>query len=428
MARQAPSCAAVGALKAPVNQRAGRGGEGVERGAWPCPPSCTAPLTTAVQDLDVQVSGLGSGRGAEWVHGTAERESGRVGEALAVPGLPGLDLLRARYVRHTFARHTHEGYRLRRGHRGRRGRRACRDGTDPGRPGHRRHDQPGGAAHRARRASPRAGRTPRSTRPRAGRRHRRRDHDAARHRRASPRPSSRTRTPPGSSPGCTGPRRRATRSPPTACCGSSSPGCCAATAGRCPRARRRAGGRPHRGPRRAAPGGADGRAADPGAAGRTSSAPAPSRCCGPSRRRTACRRTPGSPTRACAGRAGCWTPGRAPAEAAVAVGFTDQPHLNRHFTRIVGRAARGVPAGARKNVQDRRRARRRSVRDVAEQTYHRRASPTNHDETPARTVTEHARRGEPRDGPGPRRSPTRPSSATRSASASPSASPASPSA
>ncbi|NBM14106.1 AraC family transcriptional regulator [Streptomyces sp. GC420] len=33
--------------------------------------------------------------------------------------------------------------------------------------------------------------------------------------------------------------------------------------------------------------------------------------------------------------------GVTPAEAAVAVGFTDQPHLNRHFTRIVG-----VPPGA----------------------------------------------------------------------------------
>ncbi|GAA0310726.1 AraC family transcriptional regulator [Streptomyces polychromogenes] len=33
--------------------------------------------------------------------------------------------------------------------------------------------------------------------------------------------------------------------------------------------------------------------------------------------------------------------GGAPAEVAVAVGFTDQPHLNRHFTRIVG-----VPPGA----------------------------------------------------------------------------------
>jgi AraC-like DNA-binding protein len=43
--------------------------------------------------------------------------------------------------------------------------------------------------------------------------------------------------------------------------------------------------------------------------------------------------------------------GAAPAEVAVAVGFTDQPHLNRHFARIVG-----VPPGAyqreRKNVQD----------------------------------------------------------------------------
>jgi AraC-like DNA-binding protein len=46
--------------------------------------------------------------------------------------------------------------------------------------------------------------------------------------------------------------------------------------------------------------------------------------------------------------------GGSPAEAALAVGFTDQPHLNRHFARIVG-----VPPGAyqreRKNVQDTRR-------------------------------------------------------------------------
>jgi AraC-like DNA-binding protein len=45
--------------------------------------------------------------------------------------------------------------------------------------------------------------------------------------------------------------------------------------------------------------------------------------------------------------------GVAPADAAVTVGFTDQPHLNRHFTRMVG-----VPPGAysreRKNVQDSR--------------------------------------------------------------------------
>ncbi|GHF73553.1 AraC family transcriptional regulator [Streptomyces thermodiastaticus] len=45
--------------------------------------------------------------------------------------------------------------------------------------------------------------------------------------------------------------------------------------------------------------------------------------------------------------------GVAPAEAAAAVGFTDQSHLSRHFSRIVG-----VPPGAyqreRKNVQDTR--------------------------------------------------------------------------
>jgi len=44
--------------------------------------------------------------------------------------------------------------------------------------------------------------------------------------------------------------------------------------------------------------------------------------------------------------------GTAPADTAAAVGFSDQPHLNRHFTRIVG-----VPPGAyqreRKNIQDR---------------------------------------------------------------------------
>ncbi|MFP3987519.1 AraC family transcriptional regulator [Streptomyces sp. E11-3] len=49
--------------------------------------------------------------------------------------------------------------------------------------------------------------------------------------------------------------------------------------------------------------------------------------------------------------------GTAPAQAAVTVGFTDQPHLNRHFARIVGvppgayqrgRTGKGVPAeGAR---------------------------------------------------------------------------------
>ncbi|MFF9287445.1 AraC family transcriptional regulator [Streptomyces griseosporeus] len=50
--------------------------------------------------------------------------------------------------------------------------------------------------------------------------------------------------------------------------------------------------------------------------------------------------------------------GAAPAEAAVTVGFTDQPHLNRHFARIVGvppgayQRERGIGVGDRKNVQD----------------------------------------------------------------------------
>jgi AraC-like DNA-binding protein len=45
--------------------------------------------------------------------------------------------------------------------------------------------------------------------------------------------------------------------------------------------------------------------------------------------------------------------GTTPAEAAVVVGFTDQPHLNRHFTRIVG-VAPGAYQRERKNVQDAR--------------------------------------------------------------------------
>ncbi|WP_407549537.1 AraC family transcriptional regulator [Streptomyces sp. Pv4-95] len=48
--------------------------------------------------------------------------------------------------------------------------------------------------------------------------------------------------------------------------------------------------------------------------------------------------------------------GSAPAEAALAVGFTDQPHLNRHFTRIVG-----VPPGAYR--------RERAGRRVGAKTY-----------------------------------------------------------
>lgn len=47
--------------------------------------------------------------------------------------------------------------------------------------------------------------------------------------------------------------------------------------------------------------------------------------------------------------------GTVPSEAAVVVGFTDQPHLNRHFGRIVG-VSPGAYQRERKNVQDIRRA------------------------------------------------------------------------
>ncbi|MDX3515296.1 AraC family transcriptional regulator [Streptomyces caniscabiei] len=50
--------------------------------------------------------------------------------------------------------------------------------------------------------------------------------------------------------------------------------------------------------------------------------------------------------------------GTAPVDAAVAVGFTDQPHLNRHFSRIVGvppgayqRERIGGPGGGRKRAE-----------------------------------------------------------------------------
>ncbi|WNZ08257.1 AraC family transcriptional regulator [Streptomyces sp. 11x1] len=51
--------------------------------------------------------------------------------------------------------------------------------------------------------------------------------------------------------------------------------------------------------------------------------------------------------------------GTAPVDAAVAVGFTDQPHLNRHFSRIVGvppgayqRERVGGPGGGREGAED----------------------------------------------------------------------------
>lgn len=108
--------------------------------------------------------------------------------------------------------------------------------------------------------------------------------------------------------------------------------------------------------------------------------------------------------------------GTAPADAAVTVGFTDQPHLNRHFTRIVG-----VPPGAyqreRKNVQD---PAARSL--VPSQAWQNRQHPRRYAPDQHGTGKQ--------DGPATEglRRPIPPSSGTRSASASPSGSPGSPSA
>ncbi|MEV1025327.1 AraC family transcriptional regulator [Streptomyces sp. NPDC050264] len=108
--------------------------------------------------------------------------------------------------------------------------------------------------------------------------------------------------------------------------------------------------------------------------------------------------------------------GTAPADAAVAVGFTDQPHLNRHFTRIVG-----VPPGAyqreRKNVQD---ADGRFL--VRSEAWQNRQHPQTYDHrtTPVPSTPSPGTRERPA-------SPTPPSCGTRSASASRSGCPDSPS-
>ncbi|MDF3302607.1 AraC family transcriptional regulator [Streptomyces sp. K1PA1] len=95
--------------------------------------------------------------------------------------------------------------------------------------------------------------------------------------------------------------------------------------------------------------------------------------------------------------------GTAPAEAALTVGFADQSHLSRHFSRIVG-----VPPGAyqreRKNVQD-----ARAGQLLPSEAWQNR----QHQQTPA-----------PRPAPP---NPTRPSSGTPSASGSPWDCPGSPS-
>lgn len=113
--------------------------------------------------------------------------------------------------------------------------------------------------------------------------------------------------------------------------------------------------------------------------------------------------------------------GTTPADAAAAVGFTDQPHLNRHFTRIVG-----VPPGAyqreRKNVQDPAAA--ALIASGAWQNRRRTRARTT-EPTPATAPANQGAGTHRTDAL--RRGATRPSSGTRSASESPSDSRASPS-
>ncbi|MEV5609677.1 AraC family transcriptional regulator [Streptomyces sp. NPDC052225] len=103
--------------------------------------------------------------------------------------------------------------------------------------------------------------------------------------------------------------------------------------------------------------------------------------------------------------------GTPPADAATAVGFTDQPHLNRHFTRIVG-----VPPGAyqreRKNVQD-----SGGGLLVPSETWQNRQHPQTYEQKKAPLPGTEQRLTRPMP----------PSCGTRSASASPSDSPGSPS-
>ncbi len=135
------------------------------------------------------------------------------------PELPGVDLLHAHYVRKAFSRHTHETFVFA----------AITEGVEA----FHHHDElvragPGQIAlvnpdtpHTGHAGVPEGGPTGRSTPTRrsSGRSPPTPSPCAARS--VSPRPSSTTRTPRGSSSASTGPPRRATRSPPTACSGSS---------------------------------------------------------------------------------------------------------------------------------------------------------------------------------------------------------------
>jgi AraC-like DNA-binding protein len=129
MACQAPAWAAVGAVKAPVNQ-ARVAGENVSRAeaGW----SDMLPIVHPATDNrpDPQVSGVrpavttpqpycphctmaDMARQQSARHSGQDRGPDRGRESARYwryPELPGVDLLRARYVRKTFVRHTHESF------------------------------------------------------------------------------------------------------------------------------------------------------------------------------------------------------------------------------------------------------------------------------------------------------------------------------
>ena len=246
-------------------------------------PSCTRPLTTALTCENTTVerrvergrrrcrgqstAGRPSRRMAEWRRGGFARSGRGTG---STPELPGVDLLRARYVRKTFVRHTHEDFVIA----------AVTDGVEVFQPRRRRSyagagsarpDQPRHPAHRARRRA--RGLAVRRRVPVA----------RAWSPRSPPRPTTLRGTPGLRPPGARRPVRRRARPPGApgrrggqragrrhAAAGRRDPAAAAATAGRCRSGTVRTRGRPDRRTRACRAGGADGRAADAGAARRRS--------------------------------------------------------------------------------------------------------------------------------------------------------------
>lgn len=109
MAFQAPSCAAVGAVKAPVNQPrvAGENESSADLTMSPIvhPPTDNRP------DLGKPARGRRrSGRHGECLAQNGGMASGERARYWQYSELPGVDLLHAHYIHKAFARHTHESF------------------------------------------------------------------------------------------------------------------------------------------------------------------------------------------------------------------------------------------------------------------------------------------------------------------------------